>query len=78
MATEVNFYHLTKSSLEDAMRLTSAPAKGELRPAPSLATLPGWVEKLMSVPTPDSMGARPRPTSVERVPMARARLRASQ
>src|SRR5215467_15140609 len=52
------------------------PAKGELRPAPSSATFPGCVEKLISVPTPLSTGANPRPISVERVPIARARLRA--
>ena len=55
--------------------LISAAAKGELRPVPSRATLPGCVEKLMSVPMPDSTAARPRPMSADRVPIARARLR---
>jgi hypothetical protein len=41
------------------------------------ATLPGCVEKLMRVPTPDSVAAKPLPISTERVPMARARLRVS-
>ena len=44
------------SSLDAFSCLTSAPANGELRPGPSSATLPGWVEKLMSVPAPASMG----------------------
>ena len=29
--------------------------------------MPGWVEKLMSVPSPDSTGARPRPIDADRV-----------
>ena len=33
--------------------MISAPANGEFRSVPSSATLPGWVEKLMRVPTPD-------------------------
>ena len=59
------------------MCLTSAPVNGELRPLPSDATSPGCVEKLISVPTPASMLASPVPTSDERVPIDRARLRAS-
>ena len=39
-----------RSSLADDIRVTSASANGELRPKPSSATFPGWVEKLISVP----------------------------
>ena len=35
----------------------------------SSATLPGCVEKLMSVPAPDSTAARPRPITADRVPL---------
>jgi hypothetical protein len=56
---------------------TSAPANGEFLPILLIATLPGWVGKLMSLPTLDSGGARPMPIDAKRVPNARARLRAS-
>jgi hypothetical protein len=37
--------------------LDVAPARGEFRPAPSSAPLPGCVEKPINVPTPDSTAA---------------------
>jgi hypothetical protein len=46
-----------RSSPGVAICFRSAAANGELRPAPSSATLPGWVEKLMSVPSPNSTAA---------------------
>jgi hypothetical protein len=39
--------------------------------------LPGRVEKLIKVPIPDTTGANPLPTSLERVPSVRARFRAT-
>ena len=45
---------------------------GLLRPSPSSATLPGWVENAISVPTLVSTCARPRPAAPDRVP-SRAR-----
>ena len=43
-----------------SMVLSSAEVNGLLRPSPSSATLPGWVENAISVPTLVSTCARPR------------------
>ena len=61
-----------------SMVLSSAEVNGLLRPSPSSATLPGWVENAISVPTARmSTWARPRLTAPERVPSRRVRFCAS-